>query len=138
MSVDKNLIKEKLQKIDEFIKRIEAMDFSEDQFLENVDYQDLITFRLQQAVEISIEIATHIISSSNFNKPETARSSFKVLEKNKIISKDLSEKLMLAASFRNIVVHKYEDIDFTQVFRDYKEDLKSLKTFVSEIVKYLG
>jgi len=41
MPIDKNLIQEKLQKISEYIKRIETMDFSEDQFLENVDYQDL-------------------------------------------------------------------------------------------------
>ncbi len=138
MSVDKNLIKEKLQRIDRLIKNIESMNFSEDQFLENIDYQDLLIFRLQQAIELSIDIATHIIASSNFEKPETARSSFEVLAKNKVIDKDLSEKLMLAVSFRNIVVHKYDDIDFRQVFKDYKEDLESLKMFISEIIKYLG
>ena len=138
MPIDKNLIQEKLQKISEYIKRIETMDFSEDQFLENVDYQDLLTFRLQQAVEISIEIATHIISSLNLERPETARSSFDVLFKHKIISKDTSKKMMLAVSFRNIVVHKYEDFDFNQVFRDYKDDIDGLKIFIGEIVKYLG
>ncbi len=138
MPVDKTLIKEKLQKIDEFIKRIEVMDFNEDQFLSNVDYQDLLIFRLQQAVEISIEVATHIIASLNLDKPETARSSFEVLAKNKVITEELANKLMLAASFRNIVVHKYQDIDFKQVFHDYKEDLNSLKQFISEIIKNLG
>ena len=137
MPIDKNLIQEKLQKISEYIKRIETMDFSEDQFLENVDYQDLLTFRLQQAVEISIEIATHIISSLELEKPETARSSFEVLVKNKIISDDISKKMMLAVSFRNIVVHKYEDFDFNQVFRDYKDDIDGLKIFIGEIIKYL-
>jgi len=138
MAVDKNLIQEKLQKIDQYIKRIEAMDFSEDQFLKNVDYQDLLTFRLQQAVEVSIEIATHLISSLALEKPETARSSFEVLAKNKIISDDLAQKMMLAVSFRNIVVHKYEEFDFKQVFRDYKEDVDCLKNFVAEIINYLG
>lgn len=138
MSIDKNLIQEKLQKINKYIKRIEAMHFSEDQFLENVDYQDLLTFRLQQAVEIAIETATHIISSLDLEKPETARSSFEVLAKHKIINDDLSKKMMLAVSFRNIVVHKYEDFDFNQVFRDYKEDINNLKIFIGEIIKYLG
>lgn len=114
------------------------MDFTENQFLENVDFQDLLTFRLQQAVEIGIEIATHIISSLELEKPETARSSFEILAKNKIISEDLSKKMMLAVSFRNIAVHKYEDFDFSQVFRDYKEDIECLKDFVAEIIKYLG
>lgn len=138
MPVDKNLIQEKLQKINEYLKRIETMNFSEDQFLENVDYQDLLTFRLQQAVEISIEIATHIISSLELEKPETARSSFEVLSKHKIISDDLSKKMMLAVSFRNIVVHQYEDFDFNQFFRDYKDDIECLKIFIGEIIKYIG
>lgn len=136
MSIDKNLVQEKLQKINEYLKRIENMNFSEDQFLENVDYQDLLTFRLQQAIEISIEIATHIISSLELEKPETARSSFEVLSKHKIISDELAKKMMLAVSFRNIVVHKYEDFDFSQVFRDYKEDIDCLKNFVGGIIKY--
>jgi len=137
MPVDKNLVREKLKKIDEYLKRIEAMNFSEDQFLENVDYQDLLTFRLQQAVEISIEIATHIISSLELEKPETARSSFEVLSKHKIINGELANRMMLAVSFRNIVVHKYEDFDFSQFFRDYKEDIKCLKAFIAEIIRYL-
>lgn len=138
MPIDKNLVQEKLQKINEYLKRIETMNFSEDQFLENVDYQDLLTFRLQQVVEISIEIATHIISSLELEKPETARSSFEVLSKHKIISDKLAKKMMLAVSFRNIVVHKYEDFDFSQVFRDYKEDIECMKDFVGEIIKYSG
>ena len=138
MPIDKNLIQEKLQKISEYIKRIEGMDFSENQFLENVDYQDLLTFRLQQAVEIAIDIATHIISTLELEKPETARSSFEVLAKYKIISDDMSKKMMLAVSFRNIVVHKYEDFDFNQVFLDYKIDIDNLKVFIGEVIKYLG
>jgi|SRR3989339_48398 len=138
MPIDKNLIQEKLQKISEYIKRIEGMDFSENQFLENVDYQDLLTFRLQQVVEIAIDIATHIISTLELEKPETARSSFEVLAKYKIISDDMSKKMMLAVSFRNIVVHKYEDFDFNQVFLDYKIDIDNLKVFIGEVIKYLG
>ena len=138
MPIDKNLIQEKLQKISEYIKRIEGMDFSENQFLENVDYQDLLTFRLQQVVEIAIDIATHIISTLELEKPETARSSFEVLAKYKIIRDDMSKKMMLAVSFRNIVVHKYEDFDFNQVFLDYKIDIDNLKVFIGEVIKYLG
>lgn len=78
MPIDKILIKEKLKKVNQYLERIENMHFSENQFLENTDYQDLLIFRLQQAVETCIDIATHIISSLNLEKPETARSSFEV------------------------------------------------------------
>ena len=137
MPLDKNLIYEKLRKIDEFIKRIELMDFSEEQFIENIDYQDLLTFRLQQAIETAIEVATHIISSLDLEKPETARSSFEVLARHKIISENLSKEMMLAVSFRNIVVHKYSQLNLSQLFHDYKEDIKTLKKFIVEIENFL-
>lgn len=137
MKIDKILLEQKLEKLDEYIERIENMHFSEDQFVENVDYQDLLTFRLQQAVEICIDVATHIISSLHLQKPDTARSSFAVLSTHKIITKKLADGLMLAVSFRNLAVHGYEQFDFKQVFYDYKKDVADLKEFTAQILLFL-
>ncbi|EKD27813.1 MAG: hypothetical protein ACD_79C00561G0003 [uncultured bacterium] len=137
MPIDKILIKEKLNKVNQYLERIENMHFSEDQFLENTDYQDLLTFRLQQAIETCIDIATHIISSLNLEKPETARSSFEVLAKHKIITKDVAQSLTFAVSFRNLAVHGYEKFDFKRLFYDYKKDLVDLKRFISVILNIL-
>lgn len=137
MPIDRALIKEKLEKIDQYIERIENMHFSENQFLENVDIQDLLTFRLQQAVEICIDTATQIISALNLEKPETARSSFDVLAQHKIIDKDLAGRLSFAVSFRNLAVHGYEKFDFKRLFFDYKDDLKDLKHFISKIIEFI-
>lgn len=138
MPIDKNLVQEKLHLINDYLKRIEDMHFSEDEFMVNVDYQDMLTFRLQQAVELCIDIATHLISGLNLKKPETARSSFEVLQGNKIISIKVANQMMLAVSFRNIVVHGYEKFNFKEFFYDYKQDVGSLKNFVSEIIKFLS
>lgn len=137
MPIDKALIKEKLEKIDQYIERIENMHFSENQFLENVDIQDLLTFRLQQGIEVCIDAATHIISALNLEKPETARSSFDVLAQHKIIGKDLAERLSLAVSFRNLAVHGYEKFDFKKLFFDYKDDLQDLKHFITKIIEFI-
>lgn len=137
MPIDKQLILEKLSKIDEYVERIKNMHFGEDQFLKSVDYQDLITFRLQQAVEISIDIATHLIAALNLEKPETARSSFEVLAKHQIINEELAKNLSSAVSFRNLAVHGYEKFDFRQLFYDYKDDLKDLKQFIKRIIAFL-
>lgn len=137
MKIDKILLEQKLEKLDEYIERIENMHFSEDQFIENVDYQDLLTFRLQQAVEICIDVATHIISSLHLQKPDTARSSFAVLSVHKIITRKLADGLALAVSFRNLAVHGYEQFDFKQVFYDYKKDLVDLKEFAAQILLFL-
>lgn len=137
MSIDKQLILEKISKIDEYIERIENMHFNEDQFMENVDYQDLITFRLQQTVEVAIDIASHLIASLSLEKPEIARSSFEVLAKHHIINEELAKRLGSAVSFRNLAVHGYEKFDFKALFHDYKDDLKDLKEFVGAVVVFI-
>lgn len=58
MAIDPELVKKKLDALAEWIRQIEHMDFDEYGLRENIDLQHLLSFRLQQAVETSIDIAT--------------------------------------------------------------------------------
>lgn len=137
MPINKSLVSKKLDFLNDQITKIENMDFDEASFVENVDVHDLLTFRLQQAVETCIDIATHIIAQLNSPQKETAKDAFLYLGERGIINKDLSEKMGKAADFRNRVVHGYNDFDFRLVFKDYKENMRDLKEFGAEIIKYL-
>jgi len=137
MSVNKDLISKKLDFLNEQIHKIENMDFTEEEFMENIDIHDLIVFRLQQAVETSIDIATHIIASSNAPRKETAKDAFHYLGEKGVIDKELSLKMGKAADFRNRVVHGYNDFDFKLLFKDYNKDVQDLRQFGAEILKYL-
>lgn len=137
MTLDKPLIQTKLHQLDDYLNRIERTDIEEQQFLQDVDQQDLLTFRLLQAVEICLDITTHIIAAHQLEKPATARSSFEVLAKHGIIREDLAQKLAYAVSFRNLAVHAYEGFDFKRLFAEYKNDLSDLKAFTKEIIVFL-
>lgn len=137
MPIDKSLIGKKLDFLNEHIHKIESMDFDEEAFVGNVDIHDLVVFRLQQAVETAIDIATHIIASLDVSQKETAKDAFKFLGEKKIIDNELALKMGQAADFRNRVVHGYNDFDFRLLFKDYKEDLKDLRQFGVEILQYI-
>lgn len=137
MSIDKNLIAKKLDFLDQHLTAIERMDFDKTSFVENADIHDLIIFRLQQAVETCIDIAVHFIAALKLPRKETAKDSFLVLGQEKIISKESADRLGRAADFRNRVVHGYNDFDFNLLFRDYKDDLKDLRDFGSQIVVFI-
>lgn len=49
-----------------------------------------------------------------------------------LINKDL-----VAKKLDFLVVHGYNDFDFKLLFKDYKQDLKDLRQFGAEILKYL-
>lgn len=137
MPISKSLVSKKLDFLNDQISKIENMSFDEAGFVEDVDIHDLLTFRLQQAVETCIDIATHIIAQLDSPQKETAKDAFLYLGERKITNKELSEKMGKAADFRNRVVHGYNDFDFRLLFKDYKNNIKDLKEFGAEIVKYL-
>lgn len=137
MAINKDLVVKKLDFLNEEIKRIENMSFDEQTLFENIDVQDLLTFRLQQAIETCVDIATRIIAGLNLPRKETAKDAFLLLGKEKIINKDLADEMGKAANFRNRVVHGYNDFDFSLLFKDYKGDLKDLKNFGAEILRFL-
>lgn len=137
MAIDKELIKKKLNFLDYQLSKIERMELDENEFVENADVHDLITFRLQQSVETSIDIATHIIASLSLERKERAKDAFLLIGKEKIIEKDLALRMGKAADFRNRVVHGYNDFDFSLLFKDYKKDVADLREFGAQILEYL-
>lgn len=137
MPINKNLVSKKLDFLNNYLHKIESMDFSEEAFVEDADIHDLIVFRLQQAVETCIDIAAHIIAGLDVSQQETAKDAFIFLGEKEIIDANLAKRMGQAADFRNRAVHGYNNFDYKLLFKDYKEDLKDLRQFGAGIVKYL-
>lgn len=139
MPVKKEVVIEKIIKIREVIVRIEDMDFTEERFEGDRDIQDLLVFRLEQAVEQAIDIATHLVSAKGLPRPGTLKELFVALDKAKILSKETTIAMTKAVGFRNIAVHEYEEVkfDIKKVYRDYKDDVRDLKRFCNEVVAIL-
>ena len=138
MVVDKSLVEQKLENLKNFILQIENMHFDEEGLIENVDIQQLLTFRLQQSVELCIDIATHILANASLPKAETARDAFEVLAKNGIISAKTAENMAKAGNFRNLIVHGYGKVDFSRIYYDYKQDLEDLRLYAKEIFQFIN
>lgn len=133
MAIDHQIIEKKLDVLEDYIRQIEQMDFDEGKLDKDKDIQHLLSFRLQQAVETTIDIATHIIASFSLERKETAKDAFEVLAKEKIITEKLAKNMSLACDFRNLVVHGYQKIDFKRLYYDYKDDLNDLREFAKQI-----
>lgn len=92
---------------------------------------------LQEAIEACLDIANHVISASGFRRAETYGEMFQVLEEQEIIPPGLSEKLQDMAGFRNLLVHRYGDIDLDRLYVIMRDDTEDIKRFVSIILEYL-
>lgn len=137
MLVDKTLIEKKLNFLKHEVNKIENMDITLEQVLEDEDIQDIIDRRMQKALESCIDIATHLAAGLEFPRQEYASDIFLLLGKNKVISQEVAEKFTSIVGFRNILVHEYADIDYKLAYSNLDEKLQDLKNFGREILKFL-
>ena len=138
MPINKALVLKKLDALDHHLSGIERLEFDEEMFVESADIHDLVTFRLQQAVETGIDIATHIVAESDLPRKETAKDVFLLLGQQGIITKELAAQMAQAADFRNRVVHGYNDFDYALLFKDYKDDVKDLREFGAQVLNFVS
>ncbi|MCK4540831.1 MAG: DUF86 domain-containing protein [Spirochaetales bacterium] len=137
--MENDLIISKLELLKKYINRIEEKTPPKaDILLRDFDLQDIITLNLERAVQISVDIGSHILSSTDIRTPKTMSETFKAIADHNVISTDLAERMRKSVGFRNIAVHEYEKIDWNVVYTICTRHLKDFRDFAAAILKYLG
>lgn len=93
---------------------------------------------LQESIESCIDIANHIIATRGLRRPNEYRDVFLVLEENQIIGKELSRKLQTMAGFRNLLVHRYAEMDQLRLFQIMENETPDFRKFIKEILRYIS
>ena len=137
MPVNKILLTDLLEKLAEYLYDLENMNFTLAELERERDIQHLINHRLHTAVEICIDIAMHIASALELPGRDSATDVIFLLGQKGIIGKKLAEEFQKAPKLRNLLIHGYAKVDYSLLFRDYKEDVAQMKEFAFQIKKYL-
>jgi uncharacterized protein YutE (UPF0331/DUF86 family) len=137
--IDKDVILAKAYKVEHHLRRIkEKREISLDKFLADLDLQESILFNLQMALQNCIDLAAHIISDEELGVVGSTSEMFYMLEENSYIDRGLSENMVAAVGFRNLIVHEYGQIDLKQVYDIAHHNIDDLEHFVKAIVKKSG
>ncbi len=137
--IDRDLILAKAGSVQKYLSRVmEKRDIDLQIFLKDLDRQESILFNLQMAVQNCIDIAAHIISEEGFGVPGSTNEMFYLLEANGYLDSELTEKMVKAVGFRNLIVHEYGKIELKQVFEVAQEDIKDLDEYLISIFKKSG
>lgn len=129
--VDSDLILTKSSSVKRHLNRvIEKRHTDLQTFLQDIDRQESILFNLQMAIQNCIDIAAHIVSEEGLGVPGSTNEMFYLLEENEYLNHELTEKMVKAVGFRNLIVHEYGKIDLEQVFEVAKEDIKDINEYL--------
>ncbi|MEY2114263.1 MULTISPECIES: type VII toxin-antitoxin system HepT family RNase toxin [Rhodanobacter] len=85
---------------------------------DNPDLQDnIVVLNLSRAVQISVDLALHALSSMQQAAPYTMGEAFDQLAQADFIPAELALRLRKAVGFRNIAVHSYSSMDWQSCTR---------------------
>lgn len=137
--MDAGVINDKLDSLMRCTARIEDWQPSSLEALQaNVDQQDILTLNLTRAVQLCVDIATHITTAAGSSKPATMGESFRQLRELGVLDQYLSEQLQAAVGFRNVAVHSYRRISWEIVYRVSLDSPDQFREFTRQIREHLN
>ena len=133
--IDSDIIIEKTNSIQNCLKRIQDTMKQHSNHIDNLDTQDIVVLNLQRAIQLTLDIASYIVSMERLGVPKTLRDLFQILEQNQWIQHDISAKMQKMVGFRNIAVRDYQAIDPTILKSILSLHLKDFEEFYTAIIK---
>ena len=129
--VRRDVILKRLNKLDEYLQVLyDLQKYSMEEFLSNPEHYGSVERFLHMAIETTIDIGSHIVSSLGLGEVNWYSDIAAIMEEKGYISVELREKWIRIVGFRNILVHQYLEVDrkiVYDVLQNKLGDLEELK-----------
>lgn len=131
--VNEDRIKDKLARLEKQLKSLrDKQSIPIKEYEKDGDLQAIVERRLQNSIQVCIDIGMHIVTEEGPRKPETYGDIFIILEEMEILDTELGDSLKEKAGFRNVLAHDYADIINERVY-DHLQDLEAFERFAKII-----
>jgi len=107
-----------------------------EQLIADPDVQDILVLNLTRAVQLCVDIGSHVISESDELAPATMGDVFSTLHTLGAIKPAICESMQKTVGFRNVAVHNYDVINWEIVFAICQKSLADFRGFAKEISAY--
>lgn len=132
--MDKALIALKLESLRRALQRVkDKCPATVERLSNDFDAQDIVALNLTRAVQLSVDIGSHLISCIDYPPPTTMGQVFDVLNAAGFINSECANQMKKAVGFRNLAVHNYETINWAIVHAIATRHLDDFKRFANAI-----
>ncbi|MBZ0072508.1 MAG: DUF86 domain-containing protein [Gammaproteobacteria bacterium] len=134
--MDRDVIEGKLEALRYCVQRLkDKCPEAGERLASDPDLQDIIAMNLARAVQLSVDIAAHILAGGGAQVPNTMAEAFEVMRLENLLDDDLATRMKNAVGFRNIAVHAYEKINWDIVRDICRNRLVDFEEFASAVVR---
>lgn len=130
--VDAERLARLLRGITDDLSRLRAHAAVPDDVLRDEILLDRVKYRFVTAIEGCIDAAQHVCAAEGFKAPATNADAMRELARHGLLEHDLAEALARAVGFRNVLVHRYADVD-DRVVVEHLRHLDRLDGFVTAL-----
>ncbi len=139
MELDKELINLRIDVIERNLAEIQEITAEGYSHFKS-NYRDELAAKqaLLESIEACIDISNHIISIQGFRRPMDYKDIFLIMGEQDILDRTLSRKMQEMAKFRNVLVHRYINIENERLFQLMEKETDDFKEFIRQILDYLN
>jgi len=136
---DKDVVQHLIQEIEEAISEMKkCTSFDEDVFIKDRTLRFSLRYSVIQAVESAADLGLTILEKKFNTTAKSYREVFRKLVLNGVISLNIGKSLEKMASLRNMIVHRYWDIDDLLIYRGAKEGgIETIKKYMEVIKEFV-
>ena len=136
--VDPQTVQTLLQTLSEYTEDLRTyQQLSHDEVVADRNYQSMIRYALQTAIQCVIDIANHLLIGGDLEQPADSRSAILGLGRHDILPQDFAQKLAGMSGLRNVIVHRYMTVNDELIYQFLQRCVSDFETFSQHIVAYL-
>ncbi|MDI7267215.1 MAG: DUF86 domain-containing protein [Myxococcota bacterium] len=114
------------------------VEMPETAFLGDRDKAASLRYHIVLAAEAAVEIAGHLISRRGFRAPRSYKDAIDVLHEEAVIEEAVRDAVRGLAGVRNLVVHRYWEVDDTRLRREIGTALPLIEAFLAQVGSFIG
>lgn len=138
MVVKRESITERLKELDSILQELHRHDeWTLPDLQHDLSQRWILERGLIAAASLILDIADHILSGEFGLYARSYEESLQILHEKQVISAALYDQIKGLGSFRNVLVHLYQDIDIRQVWDGWQRGQTAFPLFIQEILEWL-
>ena len=137
--MDKELLSRKLSRLQNDVDVLKsAEDITWQKYRDDLRIKAFVERYLHLAIEEVLDIANHFVSFYQWREPAGYRDLLLILTEHGILPPEHLPVFQNMASFRNMLLHRYENMDDELVFGIFKKRLADFDLFMALIMDWTG